>query len=89
MENRFYVYEWYIVETGEVFYVGKGTGNRALSSKSRDVLFEKIRKLYKTSYRLVYVNLTEEQALKLEARQMLVRKLEGNHLVNILDEFDD
>lgn len=52
MENRFYVYEWYIVETGEVFYVGKGTGNRALSSKSRDVLFEKIRKFYKTSYRL-------------------------------------
>ena len=89
MENRFYVYEWCIVETGEVFYVGKGTGNRALSSKSRDVLFEKIRKLYKTSYRLVYDNLTEEQALKLEARQMLVRKLEGNHLVNILDEFDD
>lgn len=24
----FYVYEWYIVETGEIFYVGKGCKNR-------------------------------------------------------------
>lgn len=24
----YYVYEWFIKETGEVFYVGKGRGNR-------------------------------------------------------------
>ena len=24
----FYVYEWYVVESGEIFYVGKGTRNR-------------------------------------------------------------
>lgn len=24
----FYVYEWYIVDTGEIIYVGKGKGNR-------------------------------------------------------------
>ena len=34
-------------------------------------------------------NLTEDKALEHEARQMLIRKLEGNHLVNILDEFDN
>ena len=26
--RKFYVYEWYIVDTNEVIYVGKGTGNR-------------------------------------------------------------
>lgn len=25
---KFYVYEWFIKETNEIFYVGKGTGNR-------------------------------------------------------------
>ena len=24
----YYVYEWYVKETGEIFYVGKGTKNR-------------------------------------------------------------
>ena len=24
----YYVYEWYVIETNEVFYVGKGTRNR-------------------------------------------------------------
>ena len=23
--NKFYVYEWFIVSTNEIFYVGKGT----------------------------------------------------------------
>ena len=26
--NEYYVYEWFIVDTNEVFYVGKGKGNR-------------------------------------------------------------
>lgn len=26
--NQFYVYEWFIVETEEVFYIGKGKGKR-------------------------------------------------------------
>lgn len=26
--NEFYVYEWYVIETNEVFYVGKGKNKR-------------------------------------------------------------
>lgn len=26
--KKFYVYEWYNIDTNEVFYVGKGCGNR-------------------------------------------------------------
>lgn len=24
----YYVYEWFVIETDEIFYVGKGTGRR-------------------------------------------------------------
>lgn len=27
-ENKYYVYAWYYINTGEIFYIGKGTGNR-------------------------------------------------------------
>ena len=36
----FYVYEWYIVETGEIFYVGKGCKNRYKSTCHRNRLFD-------------------------------------------------
>ena len=42
--QMFYVYEWYIVETGEIFYVGKGSGNRVTSMKDRNEYFKNIRK---------------------------------------------
>lgn len=35
----FYVYEWYIKDTNEIFYVGKGCRNRYKSIKSRNKLF--------------------------------------------------
>ena len=89
MENKFYVYEWYIVSTNEVFYVGKGTGKRVTSAKSRCNLFEKIKSTYDTNYRIVFNDLSEEQALELEARQMLIRRLENNYLVNIEETFFD
>ena len=85
----FYIYEWFIVETSEVFYVGKGSGDRVKSLKSRSNLFIKIRNSFNCAYRLVYEGLDEEKAFELEAHQMLVRTLEGNHLVNKIDEYFD
>ena len=87
--NNYYVYEWYIVPTNEVFYVGKGNDNRVTSLKSRSKLFLKIRQLLECDYKKVYTDLSEDDALRLEARQMLIRTLEGNHLVNINTEYDD
>lgn len=37
--KRFYVYEWRDVDTGEVFYVGKGCGNRYKSLNHRNKYF--------------------------------------------------
>ena len=34
----YYVYEWYNVDTGEILYVGKGTGNRYKVKHGRNKL---------------------------------------------------
>lgn len=66
----FYVYEWFIKETGEIFYVGKGRGNRYKTFHERAYEAEKIRKMYDTSSRFVGTGLTEEQAIGLESKEM-------------------
>lgn len=40
----FYVYEWYNIDTGYIFYVGKGTKKRVYSKTSRNKLFFRILK---------------------------------------------
>lgn len=67
----FYVYEWFIKDTGEIFYVGKGRGNRYKAFHERAYEAEKIRKTYDTDTRFVGTNLTEDEALKLETEEML------------------
>ncbi|RXZ83886.1 GIY-YIG nuclease family protein [Paenibacillaceae bacterium] len=66
----FYVYEWFIKETGEIFYVGKGIGNRYKSFHERAYEAEKIRNMFDTSSRFVGTGLTEEQAIELESKEM-------------------
>ncbi|MDU9693701.1 GIY-YIG nuclease family protein [Priestia aryabhattai] len=66
----FYVYEWFIKETGEVFYVGKGRGNRYKAHHERAYEAEKIREMYDTDVRFVKKGLTEEEAVELESQEM-------------------
>ena len=42
--NEAYVYEWYNVDTNEVFYVGKGRNNRMHSMKNRNQYFKEKQK---------------------------------------------
>lgn len=65
-ERKFYVYEWYIIDTGEVFYVGKGTGNRYKSRNSRNYFFQCMVKSHDCNVRKIYEDLTEEEAFKKE-----------------------
>lgn len=67
----FYVYEWFIKETGEVFYVGKGRGNRYKAHHERAYEAEKIREMYDTDVRFVKKGLTEEEAVELESQEMI------------------
>lgn len=66
----FYVYEWFIKNTGEIFYVGKGRGNRYKVFHERAYEAEKIRRMYDTDSRFVGTGLTEEQAIELEDKEI-------------------
>lgn len=66
----FYVYEWFIKDTGEIFYVGKGRGDRYKRYHDRAYVAEKIRQMYETDIHFVATGLTEEQAIELESKEM-------------------
>lgn len=70
LHTDYYVYEWFIKETGEIFYVGKGRGNRYKEYHDRAYEAEKIREKYDVGIRFVSRDLTEEQALELESQEM-------------------
>jgi len=77
--SDFYVYEWFIKDTGEVFYVGKGRGNRYKEYHARAYIAEEIKKLFDTGSRFVATDLTEIEAIELENETMLRILNETNH----------
>lgn len=64
--QRYYVYIWFLADSGEVFYVGKGSGNRVTSLKDRNRHFLNIRRKCKCDYRIVRYFDTEEEAYRYE-----------------------
>ena len=66
MENKFYVYEWYNIDTKEVFYVGKGCGKRYTETAHRNQTFLDYINSHNVESRIVIDNLTEEEAFKQE-----------------------
>ncbi|NRG48130.1 GIY-YIG nuclease family protein [Bacillus sp. CRN 9] len=75
----FYVYEWFVKDTGEIFYVGKGRGNRYKEYHERAYEAEKIRKKYDTDVRFIEKGLTEDEAIALESQEMTRILNETNH----------
>lgn len=65
-ENRFYVYIWYIVETKEVFYVGKGTGDRYKKLTGRNKFFVDMYNSHHCAVRKIYTCIDEKLAFMLE-----------------------
>lgn len=63
--KEFYVYQHKIPSTGEIFYIGKGKGNRAFS-KVRNKYWHKIAGKHEYVVELVKENMTEVEAFKLE-----------------------
>lgn len=65
-EKVYYVYIWYIVETNEVFYVGKGKGKRYKDVSHRNKFFRDMYTSHNCNVRKIYENLTEYEAFQKE-----------------------
>lgn len=61
----YYVYEWYVKETNEVFYVGKGTKNR-YKVKKHNRFFDDFIKRYECDSRIIKEFETEQEAFEFE-----------------------
>lgn len=78
----YYVYEWFIKENNEVFYIGKGKGERYQEEK-RNVFFNKIINNFECDTRIIEDGLTEHEALILEEDLIQKRHNEGYVLTNM------
>lgn len=77
INKKYYVYIWYIKETNEIFYVGKGSGNRYKSMKDRNSYFKNIRKKYDCDYKIVKCFDNEEDAYDFELKLGMQLKEQG------------
>lgn len=66
MKSDFYVYEWFNVDTNEIFYVGKGRNNRYKDITQRNNYFKNYYNKYNCDVRKVKTNLNESEAFNLE-----------------------
>ncbi len=85
-ENRFYVYEHIRADTGDVFYVGKGTGKRAHigNRHHRSEFWQRIvAKSGGFSVRMVAENIPEDLAFLIEIEHIDKLKMMGVKLCNL------
>lgn len=71
---QFYVYEWFVVATGEVFYVGKGCGNRYKSTLKRNKWFKDYVKAFECEARIIKSFESEEEAFAFEHKRIMELK---------------
>jgi hypothetical protein len=65
-ERRFYVYSHSEVDTGRIFYIGKGSGRRAFSDHSRSSLWKAIASVHGFHPEILADGLSEKEAYDLE-----------------------
>lgn len=83
--NRFYVYEWYIIDTDEVFYVGKGTGNRCNITYNRNEYFKNVYNKYECDVRIYKNNLNEKTAYQIEIERIAELKKSDQAYCNLTE----
>lgn len=77
INKKYYVYIWYIKETNEIFYVGKGCGNRYKSMKDRNSYFKNIRKKYECDCKIIKYFEDEQEAYNYELELGIKLKEKG------------
>ena len=81
--KRYYVYAWKIKDTGEVFYIGKGTGNRYKTRKRENKFFMNMLNSHDCEPEIIRDNLDEEEAFKLEIELIAFYRQTDCRLTNI------
>lgn len=66
----FYVYEYYIIDTLEIFYVGKGTGKRYRQLNNRSKYFISVYEKYNCAVRIIKDSLSNEEACLYERERI-------------------
>lgn len=77
----YYVYEWFIVETGEVIYVGKGCRNR-YRAKKKNKFLNRLLETNNCDVRFVAYYNTEAEAFEAERQRIVELKEMGQAVCN-------
>lgn len=80
----FYVYEWFIKSTGEIIYVGKGTGRRYKVRKHNKFFNEMISR-FECDSRIIKEFESEEDAFRYENERIAYLKSVGQCVCNIYE----
>lgn len=87
-ERRYYVYVWYTLDTNEIFYVGKGTGNRYKTRKRENSFFMNILNSHECDSKVIIDNLTEQEAYETEIFYIKYYRKYSRILTNVSDGGD-
>lgn len=79
---RYYVYEWFVIETNEIFYVGKGTKNRYKTRKRENKFFMDFLNNHNCGSRIIFDGLSEVEAYQKEVEVISEYKKLGYRLTN-------
>jgi hypothetical protein len=82
---KYYVYFHYKLDTGRLFYIGKGSGYRAWVKNRRNTWWKRTVNRHGLAVEIVQDSLTETEALRLEQDLIQLYKKMGYRLTN-LDE---
>jgi len=81
-EDIYYVYEWYNIDTQEVFYVGKGKNRRYVQVKGRNQYFLRYYDKYDCAVRKIKTRMSEDDAYALEVETIKMYKDIGQCVCN-------
>ena len=82
-EPKYYVYAWYIKDTKEIFYIGKGSNKRYKIKKRENKAFMNILENNECDSEILVDNLTEEDAFQLEKVFIAYFKDISSNLTNV------
>jgi hypothetical protein len=86
--NKYYIYAHIRKDTNTIFYIGKGSKNRAYFKSNRSLFWKRI--VEKCGYEVIFLlkDLSEEEAYKAEITFIMAEKLKGNCEANFTNGGD-